>query len=88
LQDRTSILIRHGFQVGIRQWKGQKMDELYSLTVSEERLEDCRDVIEPELMEVIERAISSGFSREEVLIAISELTAEDFAVVVKTPSIH
>jgi|GEM_PF-697188 phosphoenolpyruvate-protein kinase (PTS system EI component) len=64
------------------------MDELYSVTVSEERLEDCRDVIEPDLQDLIERTIGSGFSREEVLIAISELTAEDFAAVAKLPSVH
>ncbi|MBB4566882.1 phosphoenolpyruvate-protein kinase (PTS system EI component) [Rhizobium leucaenae] len=64
------------------------MDELYSVTVSEERLEDCRDVIEPDLQDLIERTIRSGFSREEVLIAISELTAEDFATVTNVPSVH
>jgi phosphoenolpyruvate-protein kinase (PTS system EI component) len=64
------------------------MDELYSVTVSEERPEDCRDVIEPDLQDLIERTIRSGFSREEVLIAISELTAEDFATVTNVPSVH
>ena len=64
------------------------MDELYSVTVSEERLEDCRDVIEPDLQDLIERTIGSGFSREEVLIAISELAAEDFAMAAKIPSVH
>ncbi|MEZ2223444.1 hypothetical protein [Rhizobium sp. RCC_161_2] len=64
------------------------MYELDNLTISEERLEDCRDVIEPELLDLIERAIRSGFSREEVLIAISELTAEDFATAVNSPSVH
>ncbi|MEF0942414.1 hypothetical protein [Rhizobium sp. BR 362] len=64
------------------------MDELYSVTVSEERLGDCRDVIEPDLQDLIERTIRSGFSREEVLIAISELAAEDFATVTNIPSVH
>jgi hypothetical protein len=63
------------------------MEELYSLTVSDERLEDCRDV-EPDLQDLVRSAIASGFSPEEVLIAISELVAEDFATVVKTPSVH
>ncbi|MDL2406890.1 hypothetical protein PY650_14715 [Rhizobium calliandrae] len=58
------------------------------MTVSEERLEDCRDVIEPDLQDLIERTIGSGFSREEVLIAISELAAEDFAAAAKLPSVH
>jgi phosphoenolpyruvate-protein kinase (PTS system EI component) len=64
------------------------MEELYSLTVSDERVEDCRDVVEPELQDLVRSAIASGFSAEEVLIAISELVAEDFAAVVKSPSVH
>ena len=64
------------------------MEELQSLTVSEERLEDCRDVVELDLQNVIDRTLSAGFSREEVLIAISELVAEDFAAYVKLPSVH
>ncbi|PKA42815.1 hypothetical protein [Rhizobium sullae] len=64
------------------------MEELDSITISEERLEDCRDVIEPELQDLIQSALKSGFSREEILIAVSELVAEDFATVMKTPSVH
>jgi len=64
------------------------MDELSSFTVSEERLDDCRDVIEPDLQDLIQRALKSGFSQEEVLIAVSELVAEDFAMVMKTASVH
>ncbi|MDO3434968.1 hypothetical protein QWJ46_20020 [Rhizobium sp. CBN3] len=64
------------------------MDELNSLTISEERLADCRDVVEPDLQELIQRALTSGFSREEILIAVSELVAEDFAMVMETPSVH
>ncbi|EUB98071.1 hypothetical protein PMI07_006385 [Rhizobium sp. CF080] len=64
------------------------MEELTSITISEERLEDCRDVIEPELQDLIRSALKTGFSREEILIAVSELVAEDFATVVKTPRVH
>lgn len=64
------------------------MEELYSLNVSDERLEDCRDVIEPHLQDLIRAAIASGFTAEEVLISISELVAEDFAFAVRTPSVH
>jgi hypothetical protein len=64
------------------------MEELNSITISEERLEDCRDVIEPELQDLIKAALKTGFSREEILIAVSELVAEDFATVMKTPSVH
>lgn len=64
------------------------MEELNSITVSGERVEDCRDVVEPDLQDLIRAAIGSGFTAEEVLIAISELVAEDFAAVVKMPSVH
>jgi hypothetical protein len=64
------------------------MEELFSMNVSDERLEDCREVVEPDLQDLIRATIASGFSAEEVLIAISELVAEDFALVVKTPSVH
>ncbi|MBB3541283.1 hypothetical protein FHT76_003708 [Rhizobium sp. BK176] len=64
------------------------MEELHSLTVSDERLEDCRDVIEPDLQDLIRTTIASGFTAEEVLIAISELVAEDYAVLAKLPSVH
>ncbi|MBB3966986.1 MULTISPECIES: hypothetical protein [Rhizobium] len=56
--------------------------------MSDERLEDCRDVVEPDLQDLIRATIASGFSAEEVLIAISELVAEDFAASVKVPSVH
>ena len=64
------------------------MDELYSMTVSDERRDDCRDVVEPDLQDLVRSVIASGFSAEEVLIAISELVSEDFAAVVKAPSVH
>ncbi|NLS17533.1 hypothetical protein HGP16_13305 [Rhizobium sp. P40RR-XXII] len=64
------------------------MEELNNITVSEERLKDCRDVIEPDLQDLIRDTIAAGFTAEEVLIAISELVAEDFAAVVKMPSVH
>lgn len=64
------------------------MEELFSMNVSDERLEDCREVVEPDLQDLIRSTIASGFSAEEVLIAISELVAEDFALVVKTPSVN
>ena len=64
------------------------MEELQSITVSEERLEDCRDVVELDLQLLIRETIDSGFSVEEVLIAISELVAEDFAIAVKVASVH
>ncbi|MBW9117664.1 hypothetical protein JNB88_29015 [Rhizobium cauense] len=63
-------------------------DELHSITVSDERLEDCRDVVEPDLQDLIRTTIGSGFSAEEVLIAITELLAEDFAAVLKVPSVR
>jgi len=64
------------------------MEELQSIEVSDERLEDCRDVVGPDLDALIRTTMKSGFSAEEVLIAISELVAEDFATVAKLPSVH
>lgn len=64
------------------------MEELYSITVSDERLEDCREVLEPDPQDLIRATIPSGFSAEEVLIAISELVAEDFAAIVKVLIVH
>jgi hypothetical protein len=64
------------------------MEELHSITVSSQRLEDCRDAIEVDLQDLIQSTIATGFSAEEVLIAISELVAEDFAAVAKIPSVH
>jgi hypothetical protein len=64
------------------------MEELQSVTVSEERLEDCRDVVEPELGLLVRATMDAGFSAEEVLIAISELVAEEFAIVARFPSVH
>lgn len=52
------------------------MEELHSITVSDDRLEDCRDVVEPDLQDLIRTTIASGFLAEEVLIAISELVAD------------
>jgi hypothetical protein len=63
------------------------MEEFTSVTISEERLEDFRNVIEPELQDLIHSALQTGFPREEILIAVSELVAEDFATVMKTPSV-
>lgn len=38
-------------------------------------------VIEPKLQDLIKSALRTGFSREEILIVVSELVAEDFATV-------
>lgn len=52
------------------------------------RLEDCLDVVETDLQAMIRTTVASGFSAEEVLIAISELVAEDFAAIVTVPIAH
>jgi len=64
------------------------MEELRSLTVSDDRLDDCREAIGPDLQDLIDAIVASGFTIEETLIAISELVAEDFASVMKLPSVH
>lgn len=64
------------------------MEELHSFWISEERLDDCRDVVEPELQDLVRAMIASGFLADEVPIAISERVADGFAAVVKVPSVH
>ena len=59
------------------------MEELRSLTVSDDRLDDCREALGPDLQDLIDASVASGFTIEETLIAISELVAEDFASAVK-----
>ena len=63
--------------------KDEGMEELTSITISEERLE-----IAVTSLNLIRSALQTGLSREEILIAVSELVAEDFATVMKTPSVH
>jgi hypothetical protein len=47
--------------------KDEQMEELNSITISEERLADRCDVIEPELKDLIRCGLRTGFSREEIL---------------------
>ncbi|TCU37959.1 hypothetical protein EV129_105277 [Rhizobium azibense] len=82
------ILAPAAYGAGSPHRERSKMEELRSITISNERLDDCRDVVEPDLQDLIRTTIASGFSAEEVLIAISELVAEDFAAVVKTPCVR
>ncbi len=64
------------------------MEQLDAPLIDEDRLEDCRDVIEPELIGLIQSNVACGFTLEETLIAISELVAEEYAIVMKAPSVH
>jgi hypothetical protein len=48
------------------------MEELHSIAVSDERLEDCRDVVDPDPHHLIRTTVASGF----------------FTAVVKVPSVH
>jgi hypothetical protein len=58
------------------------------LIIDAERLADCRDMVETELHDLIERAIRSGYAAEEVLVAVSELAAEELAPALEFPSLH
>jgi hypothetical protein len=40
--------------------KERVMDELDSITVTDERLKDCRDVVKPDLQDLIRTKIASG----------------------------
>lgn len=64
------------------------MQTVDRLIIDAERLADCRDMVEIELHELIERAIRSGYAAGEVLVAVSELAAEELAPALEFSSLH
>lgn len=64
------------------------METTDTLFINAERLADCRDMVESNLRELIADAMRSGYLAEEVLVAISELTAEELGPTLDLPSIH
>lgn len=41
------------------------MEELRSLTVSDDRLDDCREAIGPDLQDLIDATVASGFTSKK-----------------------
>jgi hypothetical protein len=58
------------------------------LVVSCERVADCRDELDPALRALIDRVEDSGYSRKEVLVAVSEMMSEEFASLPDLPRLH
>ncbi|KQV66312.1 hypothetical protein [Rhizobium sp. Root1220] len=58
------------------------------LLVSADRVASCRVEVQLDLDEVIARFENVGFSRKEVLFAMSELIGEKFAALPDMPKLH
>lgn len=59
-----------------------------ALLVSAERVAHCRGEIELDLVDLVDRFEAVGFSRKEVLVALSEIMAEEFAALPDLPRFH
>jgi hypothetical protein len=59
-----------------------------ALVVSGERVADCRDTLDQEFTEIIGFAEENGFTRKEILVALSELTARELSALPDMPSLH
>lgn len=64
------------------------MENMDGVFVDAKRLADCRDMIEIDLLELIANAIRAGYTEEEVLVAVSELVAEELGPALDIPRIH
>ncbi|MBW9064811.1 hypothetical protein JNB71_16005 [Rhizobium herbae] len=49
------------------------------IVLSAERLEDCRESLEDAFHEVVDQAISRGWSLDEILVALNGLIAQEIA---------
>jgi len=58
------------------------------LCVSVDRVADCRNELDAEFIELIERFERSGYVRKEVLVALSEVIAEEFSSLPGLPRVH
>lgn len=64
------------------------MENMAGVFVDPKRLADCRDMIAMDLLELIASAIRAGYTAEEVLVAVSELMAEELEPALDIPRIH
>lgn len=58
------------------------------LMVSAERVAHCRGEVELDIVDIIDRFEAVGFSRKEVLVALSEILTEQFAGLPDLPRFH
>ncbi len=59
-----------------------------ALAVSEERITDCGGEIAIDFSDLVAKGEESGFTRKEVLVAISALTACELSSLPDVPRIH
>jgi len=59
-----------------------------ALMVSAERVAHCRGEVELDIVDIIDRFEAVGFSRKEVLVALSEILTEQFAALPDLPRFH
>lgn len=64
------------------------MENLDRVFIDAKRLADCRDMVEIDLLELIGNAMRSGYAAEEVLVAVTELVAEELGPALGIPRIH
>lgn len=58
------------------------------IVLSAERLEDCQDSLEDSFHEMVDHAISRGWSLDETLIALNGLISKEFAAPNRAVSLH
>lgn len=49
------------------------------IVVSAERLEECQDALEDIFHEIVDHAVSCGWSTDEILVALKGLVSREFA---------
>ena len=59
-----------------------------ALVVSQKRVIDCGNEINQDFADLIAEGEESGFSRKEVLVAISALTAAELSSLPDVPRLH
>jgi hypothetical protein len=60
----------------------------HAFIVSCERIADCREDLEGDLTELLAKFERHGFSRAEILVALSELAGEELVAMSGAPRIH
>lgn len=58
------------------------------LLISADRVACCRGQLELDLGQMIDELERSGFSRKEILVALSELISEEFSALPDMPRFH
>ncbi|ANM13238.1 MULTISPECIES: hypothetical protein [unclassified Rhizobium] len=58
------------------------------IIVSSDRLHDCEDFLENEFHQIIDHALSVGWSLDEVAVALNRLVAEEIAIPARAVTLH